>query len=44
LDSEAIVKTMMKYDKDNLEMKIRIPKDEKDEVLEELDKEVKSML
>lgn len=35
---------MMKYDKDNLEMKIRLPKDEKDEVLEELDKEVKSML
>lgn len=44
LNAEQIVKTMMKYDKDNLEMKIRLPKDEKDEVLEELDKEVKSML
>jgi len=28
---------MSKYDKENLEMKIRIPKDEKDEVLEMLD-------
>jgi len=37
LDSEQIVKTMSKYDKENLEMKIRIPKDEKDEVLEMLD-------
>ena len=44
MNSEQIVKTMMKYDKDNLEMKIRLPKDEKDEVLEELDKEVKFML
>ena len=35
---------MIKYDKENLEMKIRLPKDEKDEVLEELDKEVKNML
>lgn len=39
-DAELIVKTVNKYAKENLEMKMKMAKDETDEVLDELTRDV----
>ena len=43
MDAEAIVKTVGKFAKENIDMKNRLKKDEKDEVLEDLTREVKEV-
>jgi hypothetical protein len=42
-DAENIVKTISSYAKQNQEMKFKMKKDEKDEVLDELTREVKEI-
>ena len=43
MDAEAIVKTVQKFAKENIDMKNRLKKDEKDEVLDDLSREVKEV-
>lgn len=43
IDAEALVKQVGKYGKENIDMKMKMAKDERDEVLEELTRDVKEV-